>query len=104
MGCSSPKEKLEDEMMKIQMSRIEIQMERYNQIEMLKEINGGEIKSAVIADYIDQQFLNNHFYNKRNSSSSTSESSKSSKEENQKRAKRSKNCSKNKRKKILNSN
>ena len=31
MGCSSAKEKLENEMMKIQIRRLEIQMEKYNE-------------------------------------------------------------------------
>ena len=90
MGCSDPREKIENEMMKIKMSRIEIQMERYNQLEKLKGINGGEIKMPIIPDYIDQKFLNDRFVNKRNSSSSTNKSSKASKEEIRKRPGRSK--------------
>ena len=60
MGCGNPKEKLEDEMMKIKMSRIEIQMERYNQLQLLKSMNGGQIKTPTIPDYIDQKFLKNY--------------------------------------------
>ena len=55
-------------------------MERYNRLEMLKGINGGEIKMPVIPDYIEQKFLNDRFDNKRNSSSSTIKESKSNKE------------------------
>ena len=64
-------------------------MERYNQLEKLKEINGGEIIMPKIPDYIDQNFLNEHLI-KRNSSSSASKASGTSKEENRRMAGRSK--------------
>ena len=32
MGCGNPKEKVEDEMMKMKMARIELQMERHKQL------------------------------------------------------------------------
>ena len=70
MGCGNPKEKLEDEMMKLKISRIEIQMERYNQLQLLKGINGGELKTPKIPDYIDQKFLNNYFIKRNHLSSS----------------------------------
>ena len=64
MGCGNPKEKLEDEMMKIKMSRIEIQMERHNQLKLLKSMNEAQVKTAIIPDYIDRQFLQNHLKKK----------------------------------------
>ena len=35
MGCSSPKEKLEDKIIDINIDKIEVQMERYNQMQIL---------------------------------------------------------------------
>ena len=60
MGCGNPKEKVEDEMMKMKMKRIELQMERYNQLQLLKEIDGSEIKPPVIPDYLDPKYTNNN--------------------------------------------
>ena len=40
MGCENTKEKIEDQMMKIKMARIDLQMERMNQLELLKSIDG----------------------------------------------------------------
>jgi len=57
MGCSDPREKLEDEMMKMKMARIELQMQRYNQLKLLKNIDGIDVTTPVIPDYIDPQFL-----------------------------------------------
>ena len=57
MGCSDPIEKLEDEMMKMKMARIELQMQRYNQLKLLKNIDGIDVTTPVIPDYIDPQFL-----------------------------------------------
>ena len=37
MGCSDPQEKLENEIMKMNMDKIEIQMERYRQMKILEE-------------------------------------------------------------------
>ena len=70
MGCGDPKEKIEDEMMKLKLSRIEIQMERYNQLQLLKGINGGIMKIPDIPDYIDKKFLNNYFIKRNHLSSS----------------------------------
>ena len=60
MGCGNSKEKVEDEMMKMKMKRIELQMERYNQLQLLKEIDGSEIKPPVIPDYLDPKYINNN--------------------------------------------
>ena len=69
MGCGNPKEKVEDEMMKMKMARIELQMERHKQLQLLKKIDGSEMKTPNIPDYIDENFLNNYIINKRNSES-----------------------------------
>ena len=53
MGCGNAKEKLEDEMMKAKMARIEIQYERKKQLELLKDIDGIEHESPIIPDYIE---------------------------------------------------
>ena len=53
MGCGNMKEKLENEMVKMKMERVEVQMERKKQLNLLKEIDGCEIKLAQIPDYIN---------------------------------------------------
>ena len=60
MGCGNSKEKVEDEMLKMKMQRIELQMERYRQLQRLKEIDGCDRKAPVIPDYIDPNFNNNN--------------------------------------------
>ena len=67
MGCGNPKEKVEDEMMKMKMARIELQMERHKQLQLLKKIDGCDMKTPSIPDYIDQNFLNDYISKKRNS-------------------------------------
>ena len=57
MGCGDAKEKIENEMVKMKMERIEVQMERQKQLKLLKDIDGYEIKAPNIPDYID---LNNN--------------------------------------------
>ena len=59
MGCGTAQEKLEDEMLNLKISRIELQMERYKQIQMLKETQGKEIITPKIPDYIDPKFMDN---------------------------------------------
>ena len=59
MGCGNPQEKLEDEMLNLKIARIELQMERYNQIQLLKEKQGTQVNTSTIPDYIDPKFLNN---------------------------------------------
>ena len=65
MGCGNSREKLENEMLDLKISRIEVQMERYKQMQLLKEKNGVEVKSPEIPDYLDQKFAVNQ--TKRNS-------------------------------------
>ena len=67
MGCGNSKEKLEDEMLNLKISRIEVQMERYNQMQILKEKNGYNIKYPEIPDYLDHKYAIN--MTKRNSNS-----------------------------------
>ena len=67
MGCGNPQEKLEDEMLNLKIARIELQMERYNQIQLLKEKQGTQVNTSTIPDYIDPKFLNNQI--RRNSTS-----------------------------------
>ena len=69
MGCDNPKEKVEDKMMKAKIALIEVQMEKYKQLELLKNIDGKEIKQSVIPYYLDQNFINKHSSSKRNSNS-----------------------------------
>ena len=57
MGCGTSKEKIENEMIQMKMARSEVQMERFNQMKLLKEIDGTEVKAPIIPDYIDQDFL-----------------------------------------------
>ena len=59
MGCGTSKEKIENEMIQMKMARSEVQMERFNQMKLLKEIDGTEVKAPIIPDYIDQDFLKN---------------------------------------------
>ena len=52
MGCHNTKEKLEDEMMRAKLERIQVQFERQKQLQLLKDIDGIEHKAPVIPDYI----------------------------------------------------
>ena len=54
MGCTSDREKIEDQMMQIKLNRMEIQMERENKINQLSQMDGRKIKYKNIPDYIDQ--------------------------------------------------
>ena len=56
MGCGDTKEKIENEMAKIKMERIEVQMERKKQLQLLKGIDGIPIKLPKIPDYIDKDY------------------------------------------------
>ena len=85
MGCGNPKEKVEYEMMKMKMARIELQMERQKQLEKLKNIEGKEMKTPEIPDSIDQNFINEHFTNRRNSLSTLNKNT-STKQKGRKRA------------------
>ena len=70
MGCGDAKEKIEDEMLKMKMERIELRMERYKQLELLKGIDGCDKKLPIIPDYIAKN-NNNHFHPNKKASSST---------------------------------
>ena len=59
MGCGNPKEKVENEMIKMKMQRIQIQMERQNQLKLLRDIDGKELKFQKIPDYIDESCCEN---------------------------------------------
>ena len=67
MGCTSSKEKIEDQMMEIKLQRIEIQMDREDKINQLSKMEGRNITYQNIPDYIDPQFAveKNIFYGKR---------------------------------------
>ena len=57
MGCSNPREKLENEMMEMQITRIEIQMQKYNQLKRLSQIENRKIDYInIIPDYLDPNF------------------------------------------------
>ena len=56
MGCTTPKEKIEDQMMQIKLLRMEIQMERENKVNQLSQMEGRKITYQHIPDYIDPQF------------------------------------------------
>ena len=56
MGCGSPREKLEDEMMVYKLERMAIQMEKEKELKKLAEIEGHQIERSQIPDYIDPQF------------------------------------------------
>ena len=56
MGCSSAREKLEDEMMVYKLERMQIQMEKEKELKKLAEIEGKCIKRSMIPDYIDPVF------------------------------------------------
>ena len=56
MGCSSAREKLEDEMMVYKLERMQIQMEKEKELKKLAEIEGKCIKRSKIPDYIDPIF------------------------------------------------
>ena len=69
MGCGNAQEKLEDEMLDLKISRIELQMERYKQVQLLKEKQGKDINIPKIPDYIDPKFINNQFRRNSNTTS-----------------------------------
>ena len=56
MGCGTSREKIEDQMMKLKLVKMEIQMERENNINRLSELNGLKINYASVPDYIDPEF------------------------------------------------
>ena len=54
MGCGDPREKIENEMLKMKMERTVIRMERKNQLKLLKDIDGIDLKIPKIPDYISE--------------------------------------------------
>ena len=56
MGCSGPREKLEDKMMLMKLERMEIQMEKEKELNKLSQIEGHKIKPGSVPDYIDPKF------------------------------------------------
>lgn len=56
MGCSGPREKLEDKMMLMKLERMEIQMEKEKELNKLSQIEGHKIKPVHVPDYIDPKF------------------------------------------------
>ena len=56
MGCGTPKEKVEDEMMVYKLERTEIQMEKEKELKKLAEIEGHTIERYRVPDYIDPKF------------------------------------------------
>ena len=56
MGCSGPREKIEDKMMLMKLERMEIQMEKEKELSKLSQIEGRKIKPGHVPDYIDPKF------------------------------------------------
>ena len=59
------------------MARIELQMERQKQLEILKNFEGKEMKTLKIPYYIDRNFINDRFTKSRNSLSTATKNSSS---------------------------
>ena len=55
MGCANSREKLENEMIKLKFQRVQIQMERKNQIKILEGIERKKITEPIIPDFISFQ-------------------------------------------------
>ena len=79
MGCGLTKEKIEDEMMKAKLDRIQVQFERQKQLELLKNIDGTDYKSPAIPDYIIPKLkkIQSAFRTKRSSKSTNKYNNKS---------------------------
>ena len=56
MGCSGPREKLEDKMMLMKLERMEIQMEKEKELSKLSQIEGHKIKPCHVPYYIEPKF------------------------------------------------
>ena len=52
MGCSSPKENLEDQIMMLKLKRVAIQMEREKSLKILSEIEGRNIDDDNLPEYL----------------------------------------------------
>lgn len=57
MGCSITKEKLESEILILQLTRSEIKQERNEILEKYKEVTGKELIRPKIPDYIDHKAM-----------------------------------------------
>ena len=89
MGCSSQREKLENEMMNVQIMRLEVQMEKYNHLKRLSEIDNQKFEYInVIPDYIDPKFaVEKKIYIKNNSDKKTDLAKKINKKRNLRKSK-----------------
>ena len=89
MGCSSQREKLENEMMNVQIMRLEVQMEKYNLLKRLSEIDNQKFEYInVIPDYIDPKFaVEKKIYIKNNSDKKTDLAKKINKKRNLRKSK-----------------
>ena len=94
MGCTSDREKIEDQMMQIKLIRMEIQMERENKINQLAQMDGRKIKYKNIPDYIDQKFAIEKKIYSDNNGELTEELLKEKKESDNKKVKKVKNKNK----------
>ena len=56
MGCGNPKKEIENQMMIMQLERVNIQMERAKNLKLLEDIDGFKRKAISIPDYIDPEF------------------------------------------------
>ena len=56
MGCGSPKKDVENQMMIMQLERVNIQMERAKNLKLLEDMDGLKRKVNPIPDYIDPKF------------------------------------------------
>ena len=66
MGCASSKEKLENEIMELNIEKIAIQMEKYNQMQLLgKNKNANQIKELQSNTIINNNSNNTNINNKR---------------------------------------
>ena len=52
MGCSNPKEKLEDQINLIKLKRFTIQMEREKALKLLSEMDGRNLDADYLAEYL----------------------------------------------------
>ena len=76
MGCGNPKEKIEDELMKAKLERIQVQMERVNQLKLLEDMTGEHIKTVKIPDYIAEDTIKNKINSEKNNNSFSNSSRK----------------------------
>ena len=75
MGCGNLKEKIEDELMRAKFERIQVQMERINQLKLLEELTGQKIKISKIPDYLSPINNNNKIENEKDNTSITNRKS-----------------------------